>query len=201
VVTVDCITHRNDAIFRGSLVGTNTANELNTAVSTMMSVVNWNTLESHEIPGILDVMTGPISAVKIHKTYQGQPRQIAAALWGSKFAGHPFNILMVVEEDVDIRSPMALIGAMHSKVNFNRDLVVYPLYMGSPIDVSLRYDLRAELDYGAAVASKLLIDATTDWELHPPRAEWGNQRFPPHCYYSLPQTEELVEKRWKEYGL
>jgi len=202
VVAVSCITHRNDAIFRGSLVGTREGiTEIRAAVSTMMSVVNWNTLEAHEIPGVLDVATGPISVVKIHKTYQGQPRQIAAALWGSKFAGHPFNILMVVEEDVDIRNPMALMAAMHHKVDFNRDLVVYPLYMGSPIDVSVPYDLRAELEYGAAVANKLLIDATTDWELHPVRVEWGNQRFPPNCHYSRPETEELVERRWKEYGL
>lgn len=202
VVEVTCITHRNDAIYRGSLVGTKEGiTEIRASVSTMMAVVNWNTLEAHEIPGVLDVTTGPISAVKIHKTYQGQPRQIAAALWGSKFAGHPFNILMVVEEDVDIHNPAALMRAMHSKVDFYRDLVVYPLYMGSPIDVSLPYDNRDELKYGAAIANKLLIDATTDWELHPPRAEWGNKRFPPDCYYSRPETEELVEKRWKEYGL
>ncbi|HUT68138.1 MAG TPA: UbiD family decarboxylase [Dehalococcoidales bacterium] len=202
VVEVSCITHRNDAIFRGSLVGTKEGiTEIRASVSTMMSVVLWNTLEATEIPGVLDVVSGPITAVKIHKTYQGQPRQIAAAIWGSKFAGHPFNILMVVEEDVDIRNPAALMGAMHSKVDFNRDLVVYPLYMGSPIDVSLPYDFRAELDYGAAIANKLLIDATTDWQIHPPRAEWGNQRFPPNCHYSRKETEELVEKRWKEYGL
>jgi len=202
VVAVSCITHRNDAIYRGSLVGTKEGiTEIRASVSTMMAVVNWNTLEAHEIPGVLDVTTGPISAVKIHKTYQGQPRQIAAALWGSKFAGHPFNILMVVEEDVDIHNPAALLRAMHSKVDFYRDLVVYPLYMGSPIDVSLPYDNRDELKYGAAIANKLLIDATTDWEIHPPREEWGNKRFPPDCYYSRPETEELVEKRWKEYGL
>jgi UbiD family decarboxylase len=202
VVEVSCITHRNDAIFRGSLVGTREGiTEIRAAVSTMMAVVNWNTLEAHEIPGVLDVTTGPISAVKIHKTYQGQPRQIAAALWGSKFAGHPFNILMVVEEDVDIHNPAALLGAMHTKVDFDRDLVVYPLYMGSPIDVHIPYDLRDELKYGAGVTSKLLIDATTDWELHPVRAEWGNQRFPPNCHYSRPETVELVERRWPEYGL
>ena len=202
VVEVTCITHRNDPIYRGSLVGTKEGiTEIRASVSTMMSVVFWNILESQEIPGVLDLTTGPISAVKIHKTYQGQPRQIAAALWGSKFAGHPFNIIMVVEEDVDIHNPAALMRAMHSKVDFYRDLVVYPLYMGSPIDVSLPYDNRDELKYGAAIANKLLIDATTDWEIHPPRAEWGNKRFPPDCYYSRPETEELVEKRWKEYGL
>jgi UbiD family decarboxylase len=202
VVEVTCITHRNDPIYRGSLVGTKEGvTEIRAAVGTMMAVVNWNTLDAHEIPGILDVTTGPISAVKIHKTYQGQPRQIAAALWGSKFAGHPFNILMVVEEEVDIRNPAALMVAMHTKVDFNRDLVIYPLYMGSPIDVHIPYDLRDELKYGAGVTSKLLIDATTDWELHPVREEWCNRRFPPNCYYSRPETEALVEKRWEEYGL
>jgi UbiD family decarboxylase len=202
VVEISCITHRNDAIFRGSLVGTKEGKtEIRASVSTMMAVVLQNILEAAEIPGILDIVSGPITAVKIHKTYQGQPRQIAAAIWGSKFAGHPFNILIVVEEDVDIHNPAALLGAMHSKVDFDRDLVVYPLYMGSPIDVHIRYDLRDELKYGAGVTSKLLIDATTDWELHPIREEWGNQRFPPNCHFSRPETVELVEKRWQEYGL
>ena len=90
---------------------------------------------------------------------------------------------------------------MHRKVDYNRDLVVYPLYMGSPIDVSLPYDYRDEIKYGAAIANKLLIDATTDWEVHLPRPEWGNQRFPPDCHDSRPETVELVEKRWPEYGL
>jgi UbiD family decarboxylase len=203
VLEVSCITHRNDAIFRGALVGTGPGipNELGSAVGTMMAVTVWNTLAAQEIPGVLDIVTGPITAIKIHKTYQGQPRQIAAALWGSKYAGHPMNIIIVVEEDVDIRNPMALLMAMHSKVNFYRDLVVYPLYMGSPIDTSLAYDLRAELEYGASVANKLLIDATTDWELHPVRSEWGNQRFPPKCHDSRPETVELAERRWQEYGL
>jgi UbiD family decarboxylase len=202
VVKVNCITHRNGAIFRGGLIGTRpgVTDEIKSAVSIMMSVVTWNTLETQEIPGILDVSIGPLSAVKIHKTYQGQARQIAAALWGSKFAGHFFNALIVCEEEVDIRNPMALMGALHSKVDFNKGLVVYPLYMGSPIDVSVPYDFRAELEYGAAVASKLLIDATIDWELHPVREEWGNNRYPPNCHYGLPRTEKLVEKRWKEYG-
>jgi len=203
VIKVNCITHRNDAIFRGGLIGTAGAviDEIKSVVSMMMSVVTWNTLDAAEIPGILDVKIGPLSAVKIHKTYQGQARQIAAALWGSKFAGHFFNALIVVEEDVDINNPMALLGAFHSKVDFKRGLIQYPLQMGSPIDVSVPYDLRDEIKYGAAVADKLLIDATIDWELHPVREEWGNQRFPPNCHYSKPETVKLVEQRWKEYGL
>jgi 3-polyprenyl-4-hydroxybenzoate decarboxylase len=99
------------------------------------------------------------------------------------------------------RDSHAWMARLDAVVDFKRDLVIYPLYVGSPIDVSLPYDLRAELEYGAAVADKLLIDATTDWQLHPPRPEWGNQRFPPNYHYSRPETEKLVEKKWKEYGL
>ena len=203
VVEIKCITHRNDPIYRGALVGTagHTPNELGVLMSNMMAAVLWNYLDNAEIPGMLDLAAGFMIAVKIHKTYQGQPRQIAAALWGSKFAGHPNNIIEVVEEDVDIRNPMALWGAMHAKTDFSRGLVRYPLYMGSPIDVCVEYELRNELEYGASVREKLLIDATIDWEKHPVRPEWGNLRYPPQCHYSSPETEKLVEKRWKEYGL
>jgi UbiD family decarboxylase len=202
VVEINCITYRHDAIFRGALVGTrgNIMDELKSTASHVMSAALWNLFDSQEIPGILDVAEGPITAVKIHKTYQGQARQIAAAFWGSKFAGHPANIIIVVEEDVDIRNPKSLMMAIPGKVDFKRSLVVYPLLIGSPIDVTAPYEKRDELVYGAAVQNKLLIDATTDWELHPVREEWGNRRFPPTCYYSKPETEQLVEKRWKEYG-
>jgi 4-hydroxy-3-polyprenylbenzoate decarboxylase len=202
VVEIQCITHRNDPVYRGALVGTagHTPNELGVLMSNMMPAVLWNYLDNVEIPGVLDVATGPAVAVKIKKMYQGHPRQIAAALWGTKFGGHPFNMIIVVEEDVDIRNPRALWGAMHAKTDFSRGLVVYPLSMGSPIDVSVGYDLRNELEYGAAVRDKLLIDATIDWEKHPIRPEWGNRRYPPQCHDSLPETERLVEQRWKEYG-
>lgn len=203
VVEVNCITHRHDPIFRGGLVGCGETmqDELKTMLGTMMSAVTWNILENQEIPGILDVNINLFSAVKIHKTYQGQARQIGAALWGSKLAGHHHNAVIVVEEDVDIRNPMALFAAMHDKADFKRDYVVYPLNIGSPIDVSVPYDRRYELEYGAALQDKLLIDATTDWETNPVRPEWGNQRFPPSCISSRPETIELVEKRWQEYGI
>jgi UbiD family decarboxylase len=202
VIEVSCITHRSDAIYRGGLNGTrrNVTDELKVTAGNMMAVAMWNVLEAQEIPGILDVVAGPISAVKIHKTYQGQPRQIAAAIWGSKCGAHSFNALMVVEEDVDIHNPMELWGSMHDKTDFDRGLVVYPLYIGSPIDVSLPYDYRDELKYGAAAAKKLLIDATVDWEVHPPRLEWDNGRYAPTCHSAKPETEKLIEKRWSEYG-
>jgi UbiD family decarboxylase len=203
VVKVSCITHRNDPIFRGSYVGTKGVipDELKVMVGNTMSACVWSILDSQEIPGILDVQTGHITGIKIHKTYHGQARQIAAALWGSKFAGQGHNIVMVVEEDFDVHNPASLHKAFRDKVDFEKGLVVYPLAIGSPADPGIPYELRDELAYGAGVQKKLLIDATTDWEIHPFRPEWGNCRFPPTCFEPSPGIEELVEKRWKEYGL
>ena len=203
VVNVQCITYRNDPIFRGGYVGMagGIQDELKVMVGNTFSAVAWNTLDSQEIPGILDVQVGPITAVKIHKTYQGQARQIAAALWGSKYAGQVYNIVMVVEEDVDVHDDHALLWALHDKMDFDRSLLVYPLWMGSPVDPSIPYDLRDELTYGAGVQKKLLIDTTVDWELFPFRAEWGNRRFPPECTQATKGIPELVDKKWKKYGI
>ena len=108
---------------------------------------------------------------------------------------------MVVEEDVDVHNPLALQKSLHDKLDLKRGLVFYPLYIGSPADPSIPYEMRDELKYGAAVQEKLLIDATTDWEIHPVRPEWGNSRFPPKAIEASEGIEELVNRRWKEYNI
>jgi UbiD family decarboxylase len=200
VVEVNCITYRNDPIFRGTMVGSEAMDELKMSSGVSMSAAIWDVLDSQEIPGIIDVNAGLLTVIKIHKTYQGQARQIAAALWGSKYAGQIQNAVMVVEEDVDIYNSISLRAAFHDKVDFYRDLVVYPLYMGSPVDPSIPTEKRNELKYGIGVQNKLLIDATTDWEIYPVRPEWGNRRYPIR-YEPDPKITALVDKRWKEYGI
>ena len=201
VVDVSCITYRNNPIFRGSLVGTGLPEELSMLGHISISAAVWDVLDSQEIPGVLDVIVGFPTVVKIHKTYQGQPRQVAAAIWGSKFAGQIYNVIVVVEDDVDIHNPGAVWHAVTSQANFNRDLVVYPLYMGSPVDPSIPFEKRNELKWGAGIQYKLLIDATIDWEVYPEREEWGNRRQPPLCNNQKPAIEELVGRRWKEYNI
>ncbi|MDY6862690.1 MAG: UbiD family decarboxylase [Thermodesulfobacteriota bacterium] len=53
-----------------------------------ISAVVLNALESAGVPGILDVRMLPASCntncvVQIHKSYEGQAKQVAAAIWGS----------------------------------------------------------------------------------------------------------------------
>src|SRR3989441_2400876 len=102
---ITCITHRNDPIFRGCLEGTlpGSYSENSVMSSTQRAAIAWNILSGAGIPGIRDVYVPPITnGVNIHvqicKHYQGQPKQIAAALWGSSAAQFRYKHVIVVEE-------------------------------------------------------------------------------------------------------
>ncbi len=201
VVKVDCITHRNDAIFRGALEGISLG-AINEDVITgfvQFSALIWNILESQGIPGVIDVVPNPWTIVKIRKTYQGQARHTAAALWGSRLISM-LKVIIVVEEDVDIHNLREIQLAINNNVDVKRALVVYPMNSGSALDPSLSLEEKDALKYGAGLQDKLLIDATTDWVTHPIREEWGGRRYPPSCIELTPEVEALVQKRWKEYG-
>lgn len=200
VVKVDCITFRNDPVYRGSLAGVGMVTEDMVTFFQGLPAIMWNTLENQGIPGILDIVPMPIVVVKIHKTYQGQPRQIAAALWGSKAAVNLAKVIMVVEEDMDINNPRALFGALLSRVDPERDIVVYPINMGSSGDPARALEEGADMKYGSGIGSKWLIDATVDWTTHPMREEWGGQRLPPSPSHHFYELVELIENRWQEYG-
>lgn len=203
VIKVDCITHRNDPIFQGMVEGMRpgTISEAGYMAFLSHAALIWNYLETAGVPGVLDVVPGPWIVVKIHKLYEGQAKQVAAALWGSWLSLQHTKIIMVVDEDVDIHSLRDLQLAFRDRVDPKADLIVFPDTAGSPLDPSLSWDERDEWKYGAGIQNKLLIDATIDWRKHPVRPEWGNKRYPPYCADTDPEIDQLVEKRWPEYGL
>ncbi|MFC2003808.1 UbiD family decarboxylase [Chloroflexota bacterium] len=202
VIKVDCITFRNDPIYRGSFEGMRIGlvNEDAFVGHLGRSALMWDILGSQGIPGILDIVPAPTTVVKIHKTYQGQAKHIAAALWGSKIAVSGVKTVMVVEEEVDIHNLRALELALQTYVDPAKDVIVFPMGIGGHLDISVSSENRDEIRFGAGLQNKLLIDATIDWTAHPIREAWGNRRIPPTCTGSPPELEELVQKRWKEYG-
>ncbi len=202
VIRVDCITFRNDPILRGSLTGlaAEVIGEADTMSAFTHTALVWNILESQGIPGVLDVIPAPWTIVKIHKTERGQARRVAAALWGSQMALNFLKIVVVVEEDVNIRNFREVQWAILNYVDPKEDIVVFPGTGGATLDPSQSADDSDELKYGAGKMNRLLIDATIDWKTHPKRKEWGNKRFPPNCTAALPDVQELVKRRWKEYG-
>jgi 4-hydroxy-3-polyprenylbenzoate decarboxylase len=206
-IQVTCVTHRSDPIFRGALEGTLPgSNSENSVMSSVQrAAIAWNILTAAGLPGIRDVFIHPITngtniCIQIRKHYQGQPKQIAAALWGSSAAQYRYKNVIVVEEDIDVASYEQLDWAIAYRVNAGRgDIVVFPGSFGSPIDPSTPLQERDVNRLGSGLWNRVLIDATRSWEFDPQPA-WGGERFPP-TVQPAPEDEARVLERWKEYGL
>ena len=204
---VTCITHRHDPILRGALEGTlpGSYSENSVMSSVQRAAIAWNILTGAGIPGVRNVFVHPITngtniAIQIKKAYQGQPKQIAAALWGNGAAQYRYKNVIVVEEDIDVSSYEQLDWAFAYRVNAGKEgLVVFPGIFGSPIDPSTPLEDRNVADLGTGLWNRVLIDATRSWKLER-RSEWGGERFPP-TVRPTPEDEARVSERWREYGL
>jgi len=135
---VSCITHRRDPIFCGSLEGTlpGSYSENSVMSSVQRAAIAWNVLNGAGIPGILDVYVPPITngvniRVQIKKHYQGQPKQIAAALWGNSAAQYRYKHVIVVEEDINPADDEQVEWAFAHRVNAGRGgIVIFPEIFG-----------------------------------------------------------------------
>ncbi|MGH6671262.1 MAG: UbiD family decarboxylase [Xanthobacteraceae bacterium] len=204
---ITCITHRRDPILCGSLEGTlpGSYSENSVMSSVQRAAIAWNILNGAGIPGILDVYAPPITngvnlRVQIKKHYQGQPKQVAAALWGNSAAQYRYKHVTVVEEDIDPADDEQVEWAFAHRVNAGEGgVVIFPGIFGSPIDPSTPLEDRNVSQLGTGLWNRMLIDATRSWK-NPRRPEWGNERFPPTV---RPATEDeaRVRERWTEYGL
>ena len=204
---IACITHRRDPIFCGSLEGTlpGSYSENSVMSSVQRAAIAWNILNSAGVPGILDVYAPPITngvniRVQIKKHYQGQPKQIAAALWGNSAAQYRYKHVIVVEEDIDPADDEQVEWAFAHRVNAGEGgVVIFPGIFGSPIDPSTPLEDRDVSQLGTGLWNRMLIDATRSWK-NPRRPEWGGERFPP-TVRPAPEDEARVRARWTEYGL
>lgn len=203
VIKVSCITYRHDPIFRGALEGMNymNPNEDSYMLTAGLSAIAKNILESQGVPGILEVSTVPITLVKIRKLFRGHAKQVAAALWGSSAAQYLFKFIIVVEDDTDIWNKRSVEEAICYRVNAaENDIVIFPGSFGGVLDPSTRILDRKELQFGTGKWARVLIDATKNWD-YERVPEWGGEIYPPSSVLLSKEDEELVEKRWKEYGI
>src|ERR1700758_1431497 len=204
---ITAITHRRDPIFCGSLEGTlpGSYSENSVMSSVQRAAIAWNILNGAGIPGIRDVYVHPITngvnvCVKITKHYQGQPKQIAAALWGNAAAQYRYKNVIVVEEDIDPAQDEQVEWAFAHRVNAGEGgVVIFPGIFGSPIDPSTPMEDRDVAQLGTGLWNRMLIDATRSWK-NPRRPQWGGERFPP-TVRPAPDDEARVIARWAEYGL
>jgi 4-hydroxy-3-polyprenylbenzoate decarboxylase len=206
-MTITCITHRRDPIFRGCLEGTlpGSYSENSVMSSVQRAGIAWNILNTAGIPGIRDVYVHPITngvniCVQIRKAYQGQPKQIAAALWGASAAQYRYKHVYVVEDDIDVSSYEQIDWALAHRMNAGEGgIVVFPGSFGSPIDPSTPMEDRDVAQLGSGLWNRVLFDATRNWKF-PKRPQWDGERFPP-TVRPAPDDEARVRQRWDDLGL
>lgn len=206
-IRVECITHRNDPIFEGSLEGFRPGwpNETGTFASIAFSAMAWNILETAGVPGVTDVFTSHLNfaasiAVQLHKTYRGQAKQVAAALWASNAAQWMFKNVTVVEEDIDIHNPEEMEWAYAWRVNAEvGDIEFRPGCHGAPLDPSTRLEERDITKFGSGKWCRVLVDATRNWSFQ--RWEQWNYSVYPPIQVLENDIDEATKKRWDEYGL
>jgi UbiD family decarboxylase len=204
---VTCITHRNKPIMRGTLEGCRPGfpSEDSILCSYSWSAIFWNMLETAGVVGVTDVWcphvsTGTHIVVQIRKQYRGHAQQVAMALWGTSAAQWFFKHVLVVEEDIDIRDPLALEWAIAFRVNAGMDqvMMVGPTF-GSPIDPSVSHDVMDVPRFRTGKWTRVLVDATRNWELAK-NPDWNGQSFPPVGKLET-ELEKKVRGRWQEYGI
>jgi 4-hydroxy-3-polyprenylbenzoate decarboxylase len=201
---VECVTYRDDPIFVGCVTSRSPGRRSETQNFTCatFSAVAWMHLEQ-AVPGVTAVWSPVVREnvrVQIKKAYRGHAQLVANALWGAKVGTLAGKHLFVVDEDIDIFDDEAMEWALAYRVNAAMgDIVFFPGTIGSLLDPSIPFKDRDRKKYGLGQWTRVLIDATINWE-HEPRAEYGGNRYPPLATDVDPEHEALVEKRWREYG-
>jgi 4-hydroxy-3-polyprenylbenzoate decarboxylase len=144
-----------------------------------------------QIPEIVDCWLPPdacsyrMAIVSIRKRYAGQARRVMMALWSLIMQFSYTKIIVVVDEDIDVRNWRDISWALATRMDPSRDLMVVDR---TPIDY---------LDFASPVSGlggKLGIDATTKIGAETDR-EWGR------VLAMAPEVVARVDEMWQRLGL
>jgi 4-hydroxy-3-polyprenylbenzoate decarboxylase len=144
-----------------------------------------------ELPEVVDCWLPPdacsyrMAVVSIRKRYPGQARRAMMALWSMMVQFSYTKIIIVVDDDIDVRSWRDISWALATRMDPSRDLMVIDR---TPIDY---------LDFASPVSGlggKLGIDATTKIGTETDR-EWGR------VLATAPDVAQRVDAMWRRLGL
>ena len=142
-------------------------------------------------PEVIDFSMPPagwfqgLAIVSIKKRYPGQAKKVMLGLWGLGQLSLT-KIIVVVDEDIDVHDMNDVIWAITTRVDPRRDIIIID---NAPTDT---LDPASPL---LNLGSKLGIDATQKLK------EEGYERDIQELAVVDDATRELVDRRWKEYGL
>ena len=144
-----------------------------------------------QIPEVVDCWLPPdacsyrLAVVSIRKRYPGHARRVMMALWGMMVQFSYTKIVIVVDDDIDVRNPRDVLWALSTRMDPGRDLTVIER---TPIDY---------LDFSSpssGLGGKLGIDATNKIGAETSR-DWGQPLTMDQAII------DRVDRMWAQLGL
>jgi len=122
--------------------------------------------------------------VSIKKRFPGHARKVMNFLWGMGQMMYT-KLIVVLDDDIDLKDLSRVAWKVFNNIDAGRDLVLSQ----GPLDA---------LDHSSPqprYGTRLGVDATKKWP------EEGHAREWPDPLLMDPAVQELVDRRWKDYGL
>jgi 4-hydroxy-3-polyprenylbenzoate decarboxylase len=175
VMHVSCITRRRDMIYQATVVGRPPMEDCYMAKATERVLLPMIRLELPEITDINLPLVGIFhgcAMVALDKSHPGHPREVIEALWSRGWFADS-RLLVVVDADMDVHDLSLIAWKIVNIVDWRKDLVV------------------SAADRETVPLGRLALDATRKVNEAEDRREIGRD----------PDVRDLVERRWREYGL
>ena len=188
VFTVDRITLRRDPIYHSTYTGK--PPDEPAVLGAALNEVFVPILQK-QFPEIEDFYLPPeacsyrLAVVSMKKQYPGHAKRVMFGIWSALRQFTYTKLIVVTDEDVDIREWKEVVWALATRVDAGRDVLIAE---NTPIDY---------LDFASPVAglgSKMGIDATNKWPSETSRT-WGR------AIVMQPEVKMRVDRLWKDLGL
>lgn len=187
VFHVTCITHKKDAVYPTTIVGKPPMEDCYIGKATeriFLPLLKMQYPEIIEFNFPLEGVFHNCVIVSIKKRYPGHAKKIMHSLWGIGQMMYT-KMIIVVDENVNPHDLSTVAWKVFNNIDAKRDVVI----VEGPLDA---------LDHASNLphyGHKMGIDATKKWPSEGHTREWPND------IEMCQEIKDLVEKRWKEYGI
>jgi len=189
VFTVERITHRAEPVYQATYMGKPPEDEPSVLSASLNEL--FVPLLQEQFPEIVDFYLPPegcsyrVAVVSIKKAYKGHAQRIMFGIWSYLRQFTYTKMVIVTDDDIDVRSWQQVIWAMTTRMDPARDTTIVK---NTPVDY---------LDFASPISglgSKIGIDATTKWPGETDR-RWGRP------IKMSNDVKNRVDKLWAELGI
>lgn len=187
VFHITCITRRKDPIYPATVVGKPPMEDCYLGKATERIFLPFIKMICPEVIDINFPLEGVFHncvIVSIKKEYPGQAKKVMNAIWGIGQMMYT-KMIIIVDENVNPHDLSTVAWKVFNNIDAGRDIVI----VDGPLDA---------LDHASPhpfYGHKMGIDATKKWK------EEGHPREWPNDIVMCDEIKELVDRKWKEYGI